>query len=395
LPRRRHRGQLRKDCERCHSQVPFKDVGFDHAKTAFPLVSAHRTVVCEKCHVGGKWKGLPFSKCTDCHRDPHQPTLGSDCVRCHGQTSWSVAKFDHSRTRYPLSGKHVSLECGQCHWEGRERTFRDIAFEKCSDCHRQDPHFGQFENDCASCHVVESFGQVTFDHAKTQYPLTGQHVPLACEKCHRRELESSFPEGKATAVHTNRSDRVPPCHEDVHLGQLASDCEGCHATDGFRGEHLRFAHDRDTRYPLEGRHRDLVCERCHRLERAPFPAGTGLAVRYKPISDFCVACHDNVHEETWWKGRQRIRATDCERCHNEETFELEAFDHHRTEFPLEGAHRALACDRCHDFAVAKEHRFLLFHAGDRDCQSCHRTPHLKGMEKCQKCHTQSTWKVGF
>ena len=102
-----------------------------------------------------------------------------------------------------------------------------------------------------------------------------------------------------------------------------------------------------------------------------------------------------VHEEAWWKDRKRIRATDCERCHTEETFELQAFDHHRTAFPLEGAHRAVACDRCHDFAVTKEHRFLLFHSGSRDCQSCHRSPHLRGMERCLECHTQSTWKVGF
>ena len=57
-------------------------------------------------------------------------------------------------------------------------------FANCSDCHRQDPHRGQFGKDCQSCHVVDGFEKVSFNHDHTRFPLTGKHAAVSCQKCH-------------------------------------------------------------------------------------------------------------------------------------------------------------------------------------------------------------------
>lgn len=399
-----HHGSLGEDCTSCHSvEVKFTDVVIQHDRTAFPLVGAHRSVACEKCHRDGQWKGLRFGKCTDCHSDPHRPSLGPDCRSCHNERSWTKATFDHSAARFPLLGKHADVECNQCHredvagGEGVTRNFRGLAFEECRDCHVQDPHFGQFEGDCASCHTVSGFQETTFSHAQSLYPLTGKHASVACEKCHAVERESLFPMGRATAVrYKPLATLCDSCHVDVHIGQFEDkSCESCHVTEGFTGTHLQFVHNRDSRFVLRESHAQALCQRCHRAETGAFPAGTGEATRYRPLSDLCIACHDNVHDESWWRG-EVAKVTECDQCHTERTFHLDRFDHGRTSFRIDGAHQGIACDGCHDFAVSAGARYLLFQGGSgaRDCGDCHRSPHLKGMERCLECHTTSTWRVG-
>jgi hypothetical protein len=390
-----HRPSLGNDCERCHSKASWRETKFNHGATRFPLLGKHQGVACSRCHTGSGFRGIAYGKCSDCHRnDPHRPSLGADCQRCHSETSWTETRFDHRATRFPLLGKHQGVACSRCH---QGEGFRGIAYARCSDCHQKDPHFGQFVDDCGSCHRVESFESATFDHApggKSRFPLTGRHQTLACSQCHREEKESVFPKGMATAVRYRPLETAcKGCHQDVHYGQLGKNCESCHGTESFHSEHLDFVHDRDTRFPLRGRHARVPCADCHRPEQAQFPDGPGLAVRYKPI-DLCSACHQNVHAEATWKGARPPLATRCETCHGEENFLLPAFDHARTSFPLTGAHASLVCDRCHDYAVLPERRYLLFRStGVRQCGDCHRSPHLKGAERCLDCHSTKTWSV--
>ena len=242
---------------------------------------------------------------------------------------------------------------------------------------------------------MEGFERATFDHRTSRYPLTGRHQTVACSQCHRTEENFPFPDAVATAVRYRPLESAcASCHRDVHYGQLEGSCESCHATDGFDSGHLRFAHDRDSRFPLRGRHAKVLCEDCHRSEQGSFPAGPAVAVRYKPLRDLCGDCHENVHDESLWQSSKASSAVKCESCHGEEGFELLHFDHGRTAFALGGAHASLACDRCHDYAAAPQGRFLLFReSGRRNCADCHRSPHLKSMERCLDCHSTSTWVV--
>ena len=153
-------------CVKCHSDhngIDFKMVhwnptpkGFDHTKTGYPLDGKHVGVSCRSCHssqhisaqarpllAGGDlnltWLGL-LPNCVTCHEDKHQGRLGGDCARCHSTTDWNTAtidrqNFDHSKTRYPLTGQHRNLQCRSCHTPGLDGQprYSGIEFASCVD----------------------------------------------------------------------------------------------------------------------------------------------------------------------------------------------------------------------------------------------------------------------
>ena len=59
-------------------------------------------------------------------------TEGIDCGNCHTPASWQMTGgktgqgFDHSRTGFPLTGRHDSAACNQCH-SGERRVTRDCS----------------------------------------------------------------------------------------------------------------------------------------------------------------------------------------------------------------------------------------------------------------------------
>ena len=123
-------------------------------QTRYPLTGLHVQVKCEKCHTPGadgkpRYTGIPFAKCSDCHADTHHGSFPQGCESCHSTESWkriSLAaverNFDHSKTKYPLQGKHATVDCALCHAGGDFK--KPVAFAKCMDCHKLDPHNGQF-----------------------------------------------------------------------------------------------------------------------------------------------------------------------------------------------------------------------------------------------------------
>jgi hypothetical protein len=137
-------------CEACHSTKSWNDInGFDHAKTKFPLLGAHRTVPCGDCHkptapAETRFKGTS-QKCEDCHKDVHdRQFLAKDntthCVDCHNASRWKPSTFDHDKTRLPLTGGHANVACDKCHKttkmvEGKEVVIYKNTPLKCVDCH--------------------------------------------------------------------------------------------------------------------------------------------------------------------------------------------------------------------------------------------------------------------
>ena len=427
-----HRGQMGTSCDRCHSTaVPFKDVPFDHGKTAFPLKGAHKSLACASCHPDKKWKGIVHSRCSDCHADPHQPSLGSDCRRCHGENSWKSSLFNHDRTRFPLRGRHSALTCVQCHARGAKN--KPIAFADCSDCHRQDPHRGQFGRECQACHVVDGFKKVSFNHDKTRFPLTGKHVAVSCQKCHEKKKFDK------TAGAEPLSLTCDACHADVHLGQFQKKCRDCHSTLGFSGATLQFDHQTDSVFPLRGKHAAVSCQKCHVKSRAIFPAGNGEAVRYKPLASDCRSCHADVHQGQlagecgqchgfdsfkpapgFDHERSRFSLTlfhegvDCRACHPLAEFTVDGktvqairykniareclechgnFDHNRTAFALTGVHAGLDCRRCHNAKAPNIKRTAKNKKDKTECTLCHRSPHLGQQRDCRECHSGKNWRV--
>jgi hypothetical protein len=219
-----HAGRFGAECAACHSNASWRQTSFDHAaSTGFTLAGAHEKLACESCHAAG----TPVrSECASCHGDdPHRGQLGGRCETCHGPQSWHAPlRFDHGLASFPLLGKHVALECGQCH---ASLAFHD-AGGTCVECHAEDdPHGGAFGTSCAACHNPSSWQAVTFDHgAQTGFELTGPHSALECASCHGGGRAGAFAAAPACGQ----------CHrrDDPHGGRFGADCASCHGTDSFR-----------------------------------------------------------------------------------------------------------------------------------------------------------------
>jgi hypothetical protein len=412
-----HRGQLGKDCARCHTPKDWKPASlFNHVKTKYPLTGAHEQTPCAKCHPSipdakpyVKYAGIAFAKCSACHQDPHKGSFKAACESCHNTRNWhqiaQLEGFDHSKTEFPLLGKHAKVECADCHTNGDFKA--QIPFAKCMDCHK-DAHKGQFRSradggECASCHTVDGFKPSIFsvkDHAATQYPLEGRHVSVACDKCHLPKGWKN--EGTLFKITLTQ---CKDCHQDVHKGQFASApnqnrCESCHDLKGFKPARFSLARHKETRFPLTGAHVAVVCADCHK----PVAAGSTLPVKYRFEDRTCTTCHLDPHKGQF-RERMAVKRADgtplgCEACHTTAKWkELNRFDHSKTEFPLLGAHRGVACVDCHRApALETSLRNVDFHAAPKQCFACHKDPHAaqfatrKEGADCSGCHDSARWK---
>lgn len=155
-----HAGQLGENCGSCHAEVLWDEgVRFDHGLTSFPLLGRHDEIVCEDCHATPAFHDAS-DQCVDCHveDDVHEARLGPECALCHVPIDWTLWRFDHdTQTSFPLDGAHEGLDCRGCHRE--PATDGVIALQaRCSSCHRSDdPHRGEFGEDCDTCHTTISF----------------------------------------------------------------------------------------------------------------------------------------------------------------------------------------------------------------------------------------------
>jgi hypothetical protein len=118
------------------------------------------------------------------------------------------------------------VQCTACHTNGYNGTPQN-----CFACHASDDrHNGQFGSNCESCHSPSGWGNATFDHNQTAFPLAGKHQNLECQKCHRNGVYKGTP---AQCV---------ACHEDEHNGENGTDCAQCHTPtnwdDTRRGQSL-------------------------------------------------------------------------------------------------------------------------------------------------------------
>jgi hypothetical protein len=263
-------------------------------------------------------------------------TEGLDCAACHSTAGWKVAgeglreeadgAFDHSRTGFPLTGRHAYVACNGCH-EGEQETSRE-----CSHCHR-DAHARRLGDACDDCHNAQSFREVRAIalHARTRLPLTGMHALADCTECHRAtgpRAWSSVP-ADCFACHAadyRRSD-VHPRHTggvgDPPSGPFSHACGTCHRATawtpafvpvgtfddgtGASASGLRLDRQRhELVFPIaHGVHRDARCEDCHGAQRvaqavrctgchahAPMRLRSAHADQARPPRDgSCVHCH--------------------------------------------------------------------------------------------------------
>ena len=402
-----------KGCYTCHSEhngresklIRFDTGNFNHALTGYTLYGAHAAAECPDCHNPGyiadqklrsrknTWLGLD-EKCLSCHTDYHQQTLPGSCLDCHGTESFKPAlKFNHNNSRFPLIGKHKSVDCLKCH---RKETingkpfqeFRGLSFSNCTSCHK-DPHQNQFGQNCRQCHTEESFltvsgGLSRFDHNKTDFKLEEKHIKVGCKDCHK---------GKTTDP--LRHDRCTDCHADYHSGQFASngispDCSQCHTVKGFNYFTYSVSQHNAGPFPLRGSHSATPCFECHKKKEK---------WSFREIGTGCSDCHPDLH-----KGFIQAKyypADDCRFCHNENRWSEISFDHSKTNYGLTGAHESQKCRACHfrpDHSGTVQQKFSGLPVS---CTSCHADNHHGQFEKngatnCKDCHDTENWKAsGF
>ncbi len=434
-----------KSCTACHKDHGGRDFAmivwdggapekFDHRRAGWALEGKHASLACTKCHTrplqkspalaASKvkrtktgWIGLE-SSCTACHEDPHKAQLGNDCLKCHDQARWKpAAGFDHARTDYPLTGAHVKTACAACHATPAVARGRDakgqpiprwtpLPHGDCDACHK-DPHAGRFGGSCASCHTTDSFSRIArgaFDHDKTRYPLRGAHAAVACDKCH----DPRKPNAQKPAFA-----RCTDCHGDAHNGTAtlagkAVDCAACHDVRAFAPSTYTVAQHQTSAYPLRGRHAAAACAACHTHRQRDAALGSA-HVDLRPAHAACVACHADPHAGRFRPGGARARANDCLACHGFDTFRPSTYDekaHADSGFPLEGAHRAVPCQECHQELKAKPSPKTLAGATlpvmglavpKHGCADCHADVHRgqfaarRGGSACERCHDTASF----
>jgi predicted CXXCH cytochrome family protein len=354
-----HRGQFRNGCDACHSATTWKKAdSFDHARTRFRLTGEHRSVGCDGCHrsvvASGasfvKFAGTASGECSTCHEEPHEGRMGRGCATCHDTGGWDrvngtavAGRFDHSRTAFPLNGRHTDTSCTSCHAPTRGRADLHIRFAGsrsgsypkpvatgCAACHA-DRHAGEFSNAaigtaCEGCHTENAFSPATFDierhNRSTTFALTGSHVSTPCTSCHGVE-----PGGP-------------------HFRLAASSCAGCHAEKSPHGD----------RFGGRG------CAECHAtstfrvtdFDHAGVTAGT------------CATCHSDEQPHG-----DQFGATACDACHATTSFRIERFDHSRTRFVLDGAHARASCASCHEPVGSQGRTIVIYRPVATECSACH------------------------
>lgn len=348
-----HQGQLGQNCAACHTPIDWTQSTFDHSQASFQLTGKHLSVSCASCHPGGKYIGVP-TNCYGCHAkdDQHNGQFGTDCATCHTTTGWAQVSFDHSNTSFLLTGKHIGVNCLSCHVNG---IFKGTP-KDCYSCHaKDDNHNGQFGTDCGACHDTSGWQNATFDHSKTGFPLTGQHVGVNCTSCHPGGQFKGTPKDCYS------------CHakDDNHNGQLGTDCAACHDTSGW--QNATFDHSKSS-FPLTGKHIGVNCASCH-------PGG-----RYRGTPTDCYSCHakDDAHNGQF--------GTNCAACHNTSGWPNASFDHSKTSFPLVGKHTTVACTACHINGQYK--------GTPKDCYSCHAKDDAHSGQygtDCGVCHDPNGW----
>jgi hypothetical protein len=167
--------------------------------------------------------------CYSCHKkdDKHETQLGEKCESCHNDKAWKGTTFNHGKSRFALTGKHIITDCKKCHETPR---YKD-APRDCFSCHKKDDKHKQvFGVRCDSCHSTRAWTSWSFDHdTRTKYRLEAAHAKAKCEACHKQVA----PADKDSAP---LSTTCVSCHRtnDVHNGGFGPRCEQCHQVESWK-----------------------------------------------------------------------------------------------------------------------------------------------------------------
>ncbi len=445
-----HGRKIKQQCIECHKDhqgrnfdsTKIDEEKFNHSETGYILTGKHEKIKCSECHIEKRknkftrkdephFLGLTTS-CKSCHEKESKHYFvgqlkNKDCSLCHGNVSWKKdIKFDHKDfSDFIIEGAHTKISCNSCHRNTKVGEspmiykWPNLKESGCLSCH-SDFHGGMISKkfaggNCTTCHNQNSFKISDFQHDQTSFVLRGKHKELSCQKCHgntpptdNKEKEFQFIDGPKLVPwidwkSTKRE--CLDCHKDFHqsnrhqtlkLGNM-SQCQTCHNEISFKDK-LKFRHDVDTRFKVDGKHSTLKCNSCHTVldEKSGFRK-----YRFEGLEiDNCKVCHKSPHLNTFSPKNLQKK---CSTCHTTRTWKEtrvgENFNHNfDTNFKIDGAHTKVNCKSCHGVG-GKEKQVFKFDFADKGyCLSCHSNVH-KGQfssrmdaDSCLKCHGTDTFK---
>jgi NMD protein affecting ribosome stability and mRNA decay len=379
-------------CEGCHNTTAWQPATFDHSKSGFPLTGAHATTPCAQCHVNNNYN-LTNTSCVSCHLKDYQSTnnpnharqgFAQTCQVCHNTTAWQPAQFDHSKSGFPLTGAHATTPCAQCHLNNNY----NLTNTACVSCHLKDfqgttnPNHVQanFPQTCQQCHNTTDWGNATFNHASTGWPLTGSHISTPCLQCHVNG-NYNLTSANTACVSCHLKDYQAtndPNHVQAGFPQT---CQQCHNTTDWGGGSFNHA---STGWVLTGFHATVSCQQCH----------TNNNYKLTSSNTQCASCHMTDFNATNNPPHPAAGfPSDCSVCHSTSSWLGATFNHASTGWPLTGFHATIQCSQCH---VSNNYKLT-----STACVTCHlqdfqtaKSPdHLASgfPQQCNVCHNTSAW----
>jgi len=425
---------------------------------------AHAETGCQICH--GDEKRSLTEACNSCHADIAEQLrtrrsvhgrLAAEqvrhCGRCHGDHHGKDSRLitDHSFEQagmakiadyrhqdlgreYRLAGRHTVIGCEKCHTHAQDvmlakghKRFLGLQ-QECVSCH-EDPHAGKLP-DCASCHGQEQpFAQVaSFEHDE-RFPLEHSHAGVDCKQCH--ELGSRWAienvgrfrtAAKATGTRQKHRAltvrRCVDCHETphthgylravarrLHLARAVSTCTTCHSVEhrSFQAADENRAHELHdvTGFDLVVPHQEVACTGCH-----PGPSRSSMYRSPPRRQHDCRGCHGDPHAGQF--DQPKGYGNDCMDCHTRVQFQPATFTeamHQHTRFPLDGAHRAVACNLCHVADDKNKQAHVVYRGKPTACSKCHADVHEGVFDRrglpanvgkhvgCARCHDTQQFQL--
>ena len=395
------------DCGRCHTPKSWivENTSQLHQRSRFPLLGAHATADCERCHPSASLlKFEPVAvDCFSCHRenyystaaDPKVPNhvagnYSTNCTECHLMTSfsWTGAGINHNF--FPLTLGHSGVDCQQCHTV--PGNYSNISKE-CFSCHESNYNAANnpvhknngFSTNCTQCHTTNpGWKPADFSIHDGYFPIySGKHNGEwnSCADCHTNAGNYNSFSCIDCHEHSNQAN-VNEEHNGVGGYEYNSNaCFQCHPQGNGEGG---FDHN-ISGFPLTGAHTNAQCSGCH-------------ANGYSGTSTLCADCHLPSYNQSVNPNHSTLGlSTDCASCHTTEPdWKPATFAVHDTYYPLTGAHTSVStdCATCHQGNYS---------SSPNTCVGCHQTNYNQTTNpnhataqistECGTCHTTAPgWK---
>jgi hypothetical protein len=214
-------------------------------------------------------------------------------------------------------------------------------------------------------------------HDQTSYPLKESHRAVPCIACHTRTVAA---DGLISYQFSFKSTRCLVCHKDPHHGEVKKyvddkGCEFCHNEASW--SKVSFDHGA-TKFPLDGKHASVTCIKCHHTGQS---ATADSKVTFAGAAQACQDCHKDIHRGQFAAAEKAV--TECAKCHTPKNWvPAEKFDHNTvSRFKLDGAHKGVACVKCHRPTVVDGLNFVAYKPLDTACAACHDASMLNGKGK--------------